>query len=117
LARESPNPYEVLGVLQTASQSEITHAYRAKLRAHHPDTRQPSDSEAADGDLRRVVAAYARLRDSTKRADDDRDRVTAQPAPSPVGVVQIPVTYRSVDTPTSRVPSPPLRAGPVRRHR
>ena len=39
MVREHPDPYLVLGVLPTATQAEITHAYRTRLRAHHPDTR------------------------------------------------------------------------------
>ncbi len=30
------DPYLVLGVSPTATQAEITHAYRTRLRAHHP---------------------------------------------------------------------------------
>ena len=39
MVREHPDPYLVLGVSPTATQAEITHAYRTRLRAHHPDTR------------------------------------------------------------------------------
>ena len=41
MVRENPDPYLVLGVSPTATQAEITHAYRTRLRAHHPDTRHP----------------------------------------------------------------------------
>ena len=33
MVREDPDPYLVLGVLPTATQAEITHAYRTRLRA------------------------------------------------------------------------------------
>ena len=39
MARQNPDPYLVLGVSPTATQADITHAYRTRLRAHHPDTR------------------------------------------------------------------------------
>ena len=39
MVRVNPDPYLVLGVSPTATQAEITHAYRTRLRAHHPDTR------------------------------------------------------------------------------
>jgi curved DNA-binding protein CbpA len=129
MVRENPDPYLVLGVSPTATQAEITHAYRDRLRAHHPDTRHPPASKTADDDLRQVVAAYALLRDPARRADYDRATAhTATPpphrphGPTPVdrrsvGRIQIPITYRTTNTAAADVPSPPLRAGPVRRHR
>jgi curved DNA-binding protein CbpA len=129
MARQNPNPYLVLGVSPTATQAEITHAYRTRLRAHHPDTRHTPPSQTADDDLRQVLAAYALLRDPARRAD--YDRATAHAAPplphrpqvsTPVdrpaaGGIQIPITYRTTNTSAADVVSPPLRAGPVRRHR
>jgi curved DNA-binding protein CbpA len=67
MVREHPDPYLVLGVSPTATQAEITHAYRTRLRAHHPDTRRPPASKTADDDLRQVLAAYGLLRDSARR--------------------------------------------------
>ena len=129
MVRENPDPYLVLGVSPTATQAEITHAYRDRLRAHHPDTRHPPASKTADDDLRQVVAAYALLRDPARRADYDRTTAhTATPPPHrphgptpvdrpPVGRIQIPITYRTTNTAAADVSVPPLRAGPVRRHR
>ncbi len=129
MARENRDPYLVLGLSPTATQAEITHAYRTRLRAHHPDTRRPPASRTADDDLRQVLAAYALLRDPARRAEYDRTTAHgATPPPHspqgstpvdrpPAGRVQIPITYRSTNTPTAHVSSPPLRAGPVRRHR
>ena len=129
MVRENPDPYLMLGVSPTATQAEITHAYRTRLRAHHPDTRHPPASKTADDDLRQVLAAYALLRDPARRAEYDRTTAHgATPPPHspqgstpvdrpPAGRVQIPITYRSTNTPTAHVSSPPLRAGPVRRHR
>jgi curved DNA-binding protein CbpA len=129
MVRVNPDPYLVLGVSPTATQAEITHAYRTRLRAHHPDTRQTPSSQTADEHLRQLLAAYALLRDPTRRADYDRATAhTATPpsnsptGPTPAdrplaGAIQIPITYRNATTPAPGVAAPPLRAGPVRRHR
>jgi curved DNA-binding protein CbpA len=96
---EAFDPYAALGVPDTASQDQITHAYRRKLRAFHPDTREASaPAPAADEQLRRIMAAYALLRDRARRAAFDR---TARPRASTVrsdwsshaGPVRIPVRY------------------------
>ena len=129
MVRVNPDPYLVLGVAPTATQAEITHAYRTHLRAHHPDTRPARSAHTADEHLRQVLAAYALLRDPARRADYDRATADAAntrprtpavsiPAERPsAGRVQIPITHRHNKTPTTPVPPPPLRAGPVRRHR
>ena len=129
MVREHPDPYLVLGVLPTATQAEITHAYRDRLRAHHPDTRHTPPSQTADDNLRQVLAAYALLRDPARRADYDRATTLAatpqthsQTGPTPVdrppaGRVQVPITYRSTNPAAPNISVPPLRAGPVRRHR
>ena len=129
MVRVNPDPYLVLGVSPTATQAEITHAYRIRLRAHHPDTRQTPSSHTADEDLRQLLAAYALLRDPTRRADYDRATAhTPKPAPqsptrtTPVdrprtGAIHIPITHRKTTTPTPHDAAPPLRAGRVRRHR
>jgi curved DNA-binding protein CbpA len=85
------DPYAVLGLAATASQDEITHAYRRKLRALHPDTRgatTPADP-AADEQLRRIMAAYALLRDPARRAAFDRPARSH----SQSGAVRIPVRH------------------------
>jgi curved DNA-binding protein CbpA len=129
VVRENPDPYLVLGVSPMATQPEITHAYRTRLRTHHPDTRHRQSSQNADEHLRQVLAAYALLRDPARRADHDRATALAAKLPRhspqgpipvdrpPTGGVQIPIRYRTANTSTARVSSPPLRAGPVRRNR
>jgi len=129
MARGRPDPYLVLGVSPTATQAEITHAYRTRLRAHHPDTRSTPPSQTADDALRQVLAAYALLRDAARRADHDRTTAHAAPPPphsprrptpvdrSSVGHDKIPITYHSTNINPSHVSSPPLRAGPVHRQR
>jgi curved DNA-binding protein CbpA len=116
------DPYLALGVPPTATQAQITHAYRTRLRAEHPDTRRSPLSPIADERLRRVLAAYALIRDADRRANYDRASATTAPpsqrAPTSAdrpycGPVQIPITHRR-NSSTVEVP-PPLWAGPVRR--
>lgn len=116
MARESFDPYLALGVSPTATQAEITHAYRARLREHHPDTRDAPSSRGADEHLRKVLAAYALLRDPARRADYDDATVRVGDSP-PVGGVDIPITYRTTSRSAAHSSAPPLRVGPVRRHR
>jgi curved DNA-binding protein CbpA len=128
VAGSNPDPYCVLGVPATASQAQITHAYRARLRAHHPDTRTSPTSSAADDGLQRVLAAYAVLRDPARRADYDR-RAAGLRTPAPVrfvapstesaysGPVDIPITVRHDQRFPAKDPALGLWAGPVRRHR
>ena len=129
MVREHPDPYLVLGVSPTATQAEITHAYRTRLRAHHPDTRPTPPSNNADDDLRQVLAAYNLLRNPARRADYDRATAPAATPPPhrpqvstpgnrrPADRIQIPITYRNPNTAAADISPPPLRAGPVRQHR
>jgi curved DNA-binding protein CbpA len=93
------DPYAALDIPATATQDQISHAYRRKLRAFHPDTRDASaPAPAADEQLRRIMAAYALLRDRARRAAFDR---TAKPRASMAptdwsshpGPVRIPVRH------------------------
>ena len=99
------DPYLVLGVSATATQAEIAHAYRHRLRAHHPDTRHTTPSHEGDEHLRQALDAYALLRDPARRADYDRATVLAATPPAAssrvptratrpsTGPVQIPITH------------------------
>jgi curved DNA-binding protein CbpA len=70
------DPYAVLGLKPTATSDEITRAYRSQVRALHPDTRAtPQAIPHVDEQLRRVLAAYALLRDPERRARYDRAAV------------------------------------------
>jgi DnaJ-class molecular chaperone len=74
--------YAILGVDPDATDAQITHAYRALLRRHHPDTRVSTNGEEAaieDTGLQHVLAAYTVLHDPRQRADYDRLR--RPPAP------------------------------------
>ena len=68
------DPYAVLGVPATATADEIRRAYLRQVRVHHPDARpEGRQSEpSADEPLRRVMTAYALLRDPERRARYDR---------------------------------------------
>jgi len=118
------DPYLVLGVSPTATQAEITHAYRTRLRAHHPDTRGMT-SRSADEHLQQVLAAYALLRDPARRAHYDEATARVADAPDvsvtisdpPAGRVDIPINHRTKNRSAADGSAPPLWVGPVRRHR
>jgi len=112
MTTKRPDLYAILGVRPSATPAEISHAYRALLRRHHPDTRTTDDETqdaTSDTTLQQVLAAYTVLRDPARRADYDREtRPRAHQAPrhqqharNDYGVpVQLPII-----------------AGPVRWHR
>ena len=126
---ERENPYTLLSVTPTATQAEITRAYRAQLRALHPDTR--TTPPVSDKKLSDVLAAYELLRNPDRRAayDHTAER-TRSTTPTPTrsdasstahidtfsGPVQIPVTHMPKRTPAAADQQPPLWAGPVRQH-
>jgi hypothetical protein len=103
MTHDLPDHYAVLGVADTASQAEIAHAYRARVRSHHPDIHHDTGSEG----LSEVVAAYAVLRDPARRADYDQQRPSTTDTNTPC-----PTTPFAAP---SRTP-PLLRVGPVRYH-
>lgn len=97
---ERTDLYAVLGLDPSATQRQISHAYRAMLRRHHPDTRgtrEHADGAASDTALQQVLAAYAILGDPVRRAEYDRRRTP--PRLRPIRTYQ-----------------PPIRVGPVRWH-
>lgn len=61
----SPNHYEILGVPQTASHSEIRRAYRNQMRALHPDA---SEGVTDTARLTRVNEAWSTLSNAKSRA-------------------------------------------------
>src|SRR5215213_6797239 len=62
--------YEVLSVARTATEVEITKAYRKLAMQHHPD-RNVGDAEA-EGRFKEVTEAYEVLKDPQKRDRYDR---------------------------------------------
>jgi len=107
-----PDLYAILGVAPAATQAQISSAYRALLRRHHPDTRPRDDdipSAVSDAALQQVLAAYTVLHDPVRRADYDR---RADPRRSPI--------CRRPQQALNRYGAqsqPPIIAGPVRWHR
>jgi curved DNA-binding protein CbpA len=83
MPRESDDPYAVLGLPPTATQNEITNAYRRQVRALHPDGGATSRSapRRSDEQLRRVLAAYELLRDPERRARYDREAMRRRIVP------------------------------------
>jgi DnaJ-class molecular chaperone len=74
--------YAVLGLLSDASQDQISRAYRALLRQHHPDTRAAGDRSqdaASDATLQQVITAYTILHDPARRANYDQQHATGSP--------------------------------------
>ena len=106
----SEDPYAVLGVSPGASQAEIVRAFRARVLATHPDTRDPMSAQGADTRLQQLLAAYSRLRTHAPPAASQQSSVT----PGPVNIT---VRHHDSGAVPTRDSTPPLRAGPVRRHR
>lgn len=54
-----PNPYEVLGIKEGASQEEIKQAYREQVKKYHPDKHQDNPlQELAEEKLQEINEAY-----------------------------------------------------------
>lgn len=70
------NPYQVLGVAQTASDSEIRAAFRTLAKKYHPD-RNPGD-KAAEDKFKEISAAFDILGDSESRKKFDRGEIDAE---------------------------------------
>lgn len=66
------NYYDVLGVAESASQKDITKAYRKLARQYHPDT-NPGNT-AAEERFKDISAAYDVLGDEAKRKEYDEVR-------------------------------------------
>lgn len=65
-----PDPYACLGVPRDATAAQIRGAYKARMRALHPDKVGASPDAAAQ--MTAVKAAYDRLADPQARAEEDR---------------------------------------------
>uniref|UniRef100_A0A8C2MHF0 RIKEN cDNA 4930503B20 gene n=1 Tax=Cricetulus griseus TaxID=10029 RepID=A0A8C2MHF0_CRIGR len=67
------NYYQVLGVPQNASTSDIKRAFHQLALQVHPD-KNPGDKDAAEERFKKVAEAYHVLSDTKKRKDYDRSR-------------------------------------------
>ncbi|CAN7522977.1 J domain-containing protein [Arthrobacter sp. LjRoot14] len=92
MTNQLPDYYEVLNVARTATRQEISRAYRALMRLHHPDLEGRSaaaagpdsdgpDSASLDNNgLLGIMEAFSVLSDPTTRADYDRALSVSRPA-------------------------------------
>lgn len=62
--------YAALGVRRDASEAEITRAYKALARQHHPD-KNPANRAASEVCFKRIAEAYAVLHDPSHRREYD----------------------------------------------
>ncbi|RKT07716.1 DnaJ-like protein [Streptomyces sp. 3211.6] len=89
-SRPPRDHYTVLGLHAEASPEQITSAYRALIRALHPDARPSGPTAAAQ--LAEVIDAYQTLHDPLRRSAYDAElRQEPQAASHPV---RIPVRVR-----------------------
>lgn len=75
------NPYETLGVANTATDEEIKKVYRRLARKHHPDV-NPGDKDA-ETKFKEISAAYDLLSDQEKRRRFDAGEIDASGAERP----------------------------------
>ena len=68
------NPYQVLGISNSAGKDEIRKAYRKLARKFHPDS-NPGNKQAEDK-FKEINDAYVILSDEKKKAEYDRGTAT-----------------------------------------
>jgi DnaJ-class molecular chaperone len=73
------DPYEVLGVNRSASDTEIKKAFRALAKKHHPDTK--GGDPAAQKRFQEISGAYDILGDKVKRTKFDSGEIDASGNP------------------------------------
>ncbi|GGB51427.1 molecular chaperone DnaJ [Roseibium aquae] len=73
------DPYSVLGVSKTASESDIKKAFRKLAKQYHPD--QNKDDPTAQTRFSEVNQAYEIIGDSAKRGKFDRGEIDAEGKP------------------------------------
>ena len=69
--------YDLLGVDITATTSEITRAYRQKMKECHPDRHPPAERARMESHCKAVNLAYATLKNPLKRKQYD-DTIRAE---------------------------------------
>lgn len=114
----TPDYYDVLRVGRGATRQEISRAYRALMRSHHPDLDAGAHNAGAhnagadnggtddggirDGELLLIMEAFSVLGDAHRRAAYDRQHA----APHTIPVRKAP--------PGPRLPGDTIRVTPVR---
>ena len=76
------NPYDLLGISKTATNSEIKRAYHKLARSLHPDS---NPDKAAAEKFKAVSAAYELLSDKEKRKRYDEGLIDENGNPTPFG--------------------------------
>lgn len=69
---DKPDYYRILGVPDNASSAEITAAFYALARRHHPDTAMHDDP--SNMEFKAIAEAYEVLTDPNRRREYDRQR-------------------------------------------
>lgn len=70
------NPYEILGVQESASQAEIKSAFRKLAKKYHPDVNK--DKPEIEKKFKEINTAYSLLSNVEKRARFDRGELDAE---------------------------------------
>lgn len=76
--------YEILGVNENASESEIKSQYRKLARKYHPDLNK--DNKEASEKFKEVTSAYEILSDKDKRKKYDNNEIDAEGKPTGYGM-------------------------------
>lgn len=119
MINEPADYYTVLGVADTATQQEISRAFRGLMRTRHPDV-DAAPAAPASAEVLAIMNAFGVLRDPKKRAEYDRrqsrNRKNETARARDTSARDIPVRHGPRDVPVRRIPkpSPLLRVTPVR---
>lgn len=112
---EDRDPYAVLEIPSSSTADEVTAAYRAQARRHHPDVSVAPDAEQR---MAEINHAWTLLRDPAKRAAWDRahgitPQVARRGAAASNGVPRQPVppTPSTPPTPSAGGSRPPTTSG------
>ena len=66
--------YKVLGINSSASEEEVSRAFREKMRMWHPDGWQGPKKAEAEALVKKITLAYSVLSNAEKRAAYDEER-------------------------------------------
>ena len=77
----TPDPYQALGIKNSASQDDIKNAYRKLAKKFHPDL-NPGNKQA-EAKFKDINAAYERIGEASARAKFDRGETDEQARPDP----------------------------------